>query len=163
MGTGIRLGDRGSDACPVGSHLGDLAWDEDQTPHAKAALTCRTPDSVAVIDPLDARVNRRLVIAGGYEVSGVHREPHAGRPPASLSDLHRIRDRAVLARCAHRRRPVWLAVQAGVPARAASRILAPTATEWAYRQVFTSDDDPRRSPCLWLERYNTHRPHTALG
>lgn len=37
------------------------------------------------------------------------------------------------------------------------------ATEWAYRQVFTSNDDRAAALAPWLEHYNTHRPHTALG
>ena len=37
------------------------------------------------------------------------------------------------------------------------------ATEWAYRQVFT--DNALRTAALapWLEHYNTHRRHSALG
>jgi transposase InsO family protein len=37
------------------------------------------------------------------------------------------------------------------------------ATEWAYRQVFTSNDDRAAALAPWLEQYNTHRRHTALG
>jgi transposase InsO family protein len=37
------------------------------------------------------------------------------------------------------------------------------ATEWAYRQVFTSNDERTAALAPWLEHYNTDRRHTALG
>lgn len=37
------------------------------------------------------------------------------------------------------------------------------ATEWAYRQVFTSNDERTAALAPWLEHYNTERRHTALG
>lgn len=37
------------------------------------------------------------------------------------------------------------------------------ATEWAYRQVFTSNDERAAALAPWLEHYNTERRHTALG
>lgn len=37
------------------------------------------------------------------------------------------------------------------------------ATEWAYRQVFTSNDERAIALAPWLEQYNTRRRHTALG
>jgi transposase InsO family protein len=37
------------------------------------------------------------------------------------------------------------------------------ATEWAYRQVFTSNADRAAALAPWLEFYNTRRRHTALG
>ena len=37
------------------------------------------------------------------------------------------------------------------------------ATEWAYRQPFTSNDDRAAALAPWLEHYNTERRHTALG
>jgi transposase InsO family protein len=37
------------------------------------------------------------------------------------------------------------------------------ATEWAYRQVFTSNDQRAAALAPWLEQYNTRRRHTALG
>ena len=36
-------------------------------------------------------------------------------------------------------------------------------TEWAYRQVFTSNDERAAALAPWLEYYNTRRRHTALG
>ena len=36
-------------------------------------------------------------------------------------------------------------------------------TEWAYRQVFTSNQDRHDALAPWLEHYNTHRRHSALG
>ena len=36
-------------------------------------------------------------------------------------------------------------------------------TEWAYRQVFTSNDDRSQALPIWLEDYNTQRRHSALG
>jgi transposase InsO family protein len=36
------------------------------------------------------------------------------------------------------------------------------ATEWAYRQVFTSNDQRAAALAPWLEQYNTRRRHTAL-
>ena len=37
------------------------------------------------------------------------------------------------------------------------------ATEWAYRQVFTSNDERTAALAPWLEHYNTERRHSALG
>jgi transposase InsO family protein len=36
-------------------------------------------------------------------------------------------------------------------------------TEWAYRKVFTSNDQRTRALAPWLDFYNTGRRHTALG
>jgi transposase InsO family protein len=35
--------------------------------------------------------------------------------------------------------------------------------EWAYRQIFTSNDDRTAALGQWLHHYNTERCHTALG
>jgi len=35
--------------------------------------------------------------------------------------------------------------------------------EWAYRQVFTSNDDRKAALAPWLDYYNTRRRHSALG
>jgi transposase InsO family protein len=37
------------------------------------------------------------------------------------------------------------------------------ATEWAYRQVFTTNDARTAALAPWLEHYNTQRRHSALG
>lgn len=37
------------------------------------------------------------------------------------------------------------------------------ATEWAYRQIFTSNDERSAALAPWLEHYNTERRHSALG
>jgi transposase InsO family protein len=37
------------------------------------------------------------------------------------------------------------------------------ATEWAYRQVFTSNAERAAALAPWIEHYNTHRRHSALG
>lgn len=36
-------------------------------------------------------------------------------------------------------------------------------TEWAYRQVFTTNDERRAALDPWLQHYNTQRRHSALG
>ncbi|WP_448640259.1 IS481 family transposase [Geodermatophilus sp. URMC 63] len=36
-------------------------------------------------------------------------------------------------------------------------------TEWAYRQVFTSNDQRAAALAPWLEHYNTRRRHSAIG
>ncbi|MCU1496492.1 MAG: transposase, family [Acidimicrobiales bacterium] len=36
-------------------------------------------------------------------------------------------------------------------------------TEWAYRQVFTTNDQRTAALAPWLETYNTQRRHSALG
>lgn len=36
-------------------------------------------------------------------------------------------------------------------------------TEWAYRQVFTSNNDRTAALAPWLDNYNTRRRHSALG
>lgn len=37
------------------------------------------------------------------------------------------------------------------------------ATEWAYRQVFTTNEERTAALAPWLEHYNTERSHSALG
>ncbi len=37
------------------------------------------------------------------------------------------------------------------------------ATEWAYRQPFTSNDERTAALAPWIEHYNTRRRHSALG
>ena len=37
------------------------------------------------------------------------------------------------------------------------------ATEWAYRQVFSSNDERTTAFAPWLHTYNTQRRHTAIG
>jgi transposase InsO family protein len=37
------------------------------------------------------------------------------------------------------------------------------ATEWAYRQVFTSNEERAAALAPWIEHYNTQRRHSALG
>jgi transposase InsO family protein len=37
------------------------------------------------------------------------------------------------------------------------------ATEWAYRQVFSSNDERAAALAPWIEHYNTRRRHSALG
>ncbi len=41
-----------------------------------------------------------------------------------------------------------------------NRILA---TEWAYRQPFTSNAERQAALAPWLEHYNNERRHSALG
>jgi transposase InsO family protein len=36
-------------------------------------------------------------------------------------------------------------------------------TEWAYREVFTSNDERAAALAPWIEHYNTRRRHSALG
>jgi transposase InsO family protein len=36
-------------------------------------------------------------------------------------------------------------------------------TEWAYRQVFTTNDERAAALAPWLNGYNNHRRHSALG
>jgi transposase InsO family protein len=45
----------------------------------------------------------------------------------------------------------------------AERFNRTLASEWAYRQVFTSNDQRAATLAPWLEYYNTQRRHTALG
>jgi transposase InsO family protein len=37
------------------------------------------------------------------------------------------------------------------------------ATEWAYRQAFTSNDERTAALAPWIQHYNTQRRHSALG
>lgn len=37
------------------------------------------------------------------------------------------------------------------------------ATEWAYRQAFTTNDERTAALAPWIEHYNTQRRHSALG
>jgi transposase InsO family protein len=43
------------------------------------------------------------------------------------------------------------------------RLTRTLATEWAYRQAFTSNDHRTAALAPWLEYYNTERRHSALG
>ncbi|WP_329260615.1 IS481 family transposase [Actinoallomurus sp. NBC_01490] len=45
----------------------------------------------------------------------------------------------------------------------AERFNRTLASEWAYRQVFTTNTQRTNALAPWLEYYNTQRPHTALG
>jgi transposase InsO family protein len=45
----------------------------------------------------------------------------------------------------------------------AERLNRTLATEWAYRQPFTSNQQRREALAPWLEHYNTRRRHSALG
>ena len=45
----------------------------------------------------------------------------------------------------------------------AERLNRTLATEWAYRQPFTSSTERAQALPGWLEFYNTQRRHTALG
>jgi transposase InsO family protein len=45
----------------------------------------------------------------------------------------------------------------------AERLNRTLATEWAYRQPFTSSTERAQALPAWLEFYNTQRQHTALG
>jgi len=36
-------------------------------------------------------------------------------------------------------------------------------SEWAYRQVFTSNEERAAALAPWIEHYNTRRRHSALG
>lgn len=45
----------------------------------------------------------------------------------------------------------------------AERLNRTLATEWAYQQPYTSNDQRTQALKPWLEHYNTKRPHSALG
>jgi transposase InsO family protein len=45
----------------------------------------------------------------------------------------------------------------------AERLNRTLQTEWAYRQVFTSNHERTQALAPWLEYYNTQRRHSALG
>jgi transposase InsO family protein len=45
----------------------------------------------------------------------------------------------------------------------AERFNRTLATEWAYRHLFTSNDERAAALAPWIEKYNTRRRHTALG
>jgi transposase InsO family protein len=45
----------------------------------------------------------------------------------------------------------------------AERLNRTLATEWAYRQPFTSNDQRAAALAPWIEHYNTHRRHSSLG
>ena len=45
----------------------------------------------------------------------------------------------------------------------AERLNRTLLTEWAYRQVFTTNDERAAALAPWLEHYNTGRRHTALA
>jgi leucine-zipper of insertion element IS481/Integrase core domain len=41
--------------------------------------------------------------------------------------------------------------------------VAKEATEWAYRQIFTTNQARHDTLAPWLEHYNTERIHTGIG
>jgi len=45
----------------------------------------------------------------------------------------------------------------------AERLNRTLITEWAYRQLFTSNDERAAALAPWIEHYNTQRRHSALG
>ena len=45
----------------------------------------------------------------------------------------------------------------------AERLNRTLATEWAYRQAFTTNTQRAAALAPWLEHYNTQRRHSALG
>jgi transposase InsO family protein len=47
--------------------------------------------------------------------------------------------------------------------RSIERFNRTLAAEWAYRQVFISNDERSDALAPWLDRYNTERRHTAIG
>lgn len=45
----------------------------------------------------------------------------------------------------------------------AERLNRTLLTEWAYRRAFTSNDERTAALAPWIEHYNNHRRHSALG
>jgi transposase InsO family protein len=43
------------------------------------------------------------------------------------------------------------------------RLIRTLTTEWAYRQVFTSNGERAAALAPWIEHYDTQRRHSALG
>ena len=54
-------------------------------------------------------------------------------------------------------------VCADVDAAKVERLNRTLQTEWAYRQVFTSNDERTAALQPWLDYYNHRRRHTAIG
>jgi transposase InsO family protein len=66
--------------------------------------------------------------------------------------------------CAHRGiRQIFIRPHCPWQNGKAERFNRTLATEWAYRQAFTSNDERTSALAPWLEHYNTRRRHTALG
>jgi len=67
-----------------------------------------------------------------------------------------------------RRRETWHLAQADAPYRPQTKRKAEAFNktpqrEWAYIRVYTSNDERLAALAHFLEEYNAHRPHTALG
>lgn len=73
-----------------------------------------------------------------------------GRRLRELLDQHGIRHKFIRPHCPWQNGKV-------------ERFNRTLATEWAYRQVFISNDERAAALAPWLEHYNTERRHTALG
>lgn len=73
-----------------------------------------------------------------------------GRRLRELLELHGIRHKFIRPHCPWQNGKV-------------ERFNRTLATEWAYRQVFTSNAERTAALAPWLEHYNTERRHTALG
>ena len=73
-----------------------------------------------------------------------------GRRLRELLDQHDIRHKFIRPHCPWQNGKV-------------ERFNRTLATEWAYRQVFLSNDERAAALAPWLEHYNTERRHTALG
>ncbi len=74
-----------------------------------------------------------------------------GRPGASLRQGRRLRIGRLLLDCHPGR------------AQGQLKINRTLQTEWAYRQVFTTNDDRTDALAPWLDYYNHRRRHSALG
>lgn len=68
--TAVQVTGAGIDPIVLEVISGTVTWDEDQTPHVTASLSCRIPDSQSVLDALEVRLDRRVVITGGFKVPG---------------------------------------------------------------------------------------------
>lgn len=73
-----------------------------------------------------------------------------GRQLRELLERHRIKHKFIRPHCPWQNGKV-------------ERFNRTLATEWAYRQVFTSNHERTLAFAPWLHRYNTERRHAALG
>jgi transposase InsO family protein len=64
---------------------------------------------------------------------------------------------------AHRIRQVFIKPHCPWQNGKVERLNRTLQTEWAYRQVFLSNDERAAALAPWLEHYNTRRRHSALG
>jgi transposase InsO family protein len=113
-----------------------------------------TDEKAATCAAFFARALPHLTAAGLDPIEAVMTDNHwsytHSNDLAALLDQHGIRHMLIRPHCPWQNGKV-------------ERFNRTLQTEWAYRQVFTSNNQRTTALAPWLEHYNTQRRHSALG